>query len=195
MLEKREIILKLQSVLSNKRYLHTLGMADEAVKLAERHGANVRAAETAGLLHDCAKCIPDSLKLSLCREYHIPLNNAMLAQPDLTHSFLGAEIARREYGCADEEILAAIRYHTTGRPNMSVLEKIIYLADFFEPGRKPFNSMDKIKEFAYMDLNEAMLFSLEQSVEYIGKKGSTLHSLTTDALDYYKNAKEEYFGN
>lgn len=187
MLSKNEMKYKLQSVLTNKRYLHTLGVAQEAVSLAKTHREDATEAEIAGLLHDCAKSIPNNLKLMLCREMHIPLNAAMQTNPELTHSFLGAEIAARDYGVIDPVILDAIRYHTTGRPAMGNIEKIVYLADFFEPNRKPFPSMEKMKKLAYADLDEAMIFALEQSLIYIKQKGLSVHELSEQALAYYKH--------
>jgi len=112
-------------------------------------------------------------------------------QPELIHSFLGAEMARHDFDIEDEEILSAIRYHTTGRPNMSDLEKIIYLADFFEPSRKPFEGIETIRSLAYTDLNKAMDFALNHTIDYIGKKNRLVHPLSLEAADYYRKLKED----
>ncbi|MDO5389349.1 MAG: bis(5'-nucleosyl)-tetraphosphatase (symmetrical) YqeK [Clostridia bacterium] len=121
------ITSKLHSVLTPKRYIHTLGVAQESLQLAKRYGIDPDKAYMAGLLHDCAKCLTDEEKLELCEKYELELDDILKSQPDLTHSFLGAKIAEKEYGIKDKEILNAISYHTTGRPNMSMLEKKIFI--------------------------------------------------------------------
>lgn len=180
---------KLQSALSVKRYIHTLGVAEEAVKIAEIYGSAklISRARVAGLLHDCAKDYPNDMKKRLCKEYHIELDEIMLRQPDLIHPFLGAEVARREYRVEDEEVLNAIRYHTTGRKKMSKLEKIIYIADFIEAGRPAFDGLEEARRLAYVDLDLAMGYILEKSIEFVGEKNKELHPLSQEALEYYKN--------
>lgn len=180
---------KLQSALSIKRYIHTMGVVDEAIKLAEIYGSQQdrQKAEVAALLHDCAKNYPEGLKLRLCKEYHIDLDDIMKAQTDLIHPFLGAEIAKREYLVDDEEILGAIRYHTTGKANMSLLEKIIFIADFIEPSRDSFKGLDEARRLAYLDLDMAMRYILEETIAFVKKRDLQLHSLSVEALDYYKS--------
>ncbi|MBO5148793.1 MAG: nicotinate-nucleotide adenylyltransferase, partial [Anaerotignum sp.] len=121
---------KLQSAISVKRYIHTMGVAEEAVKLAEIYGTaqDQQKARVAGLLHDCAKDYPENMRLRFCKEYKVKTDDIMNKQTDLIHPFLGAEVAKREYQVMDEDVLNAIRYHTTGRPNMSLLEKIVFIA-------------------------------------------------------------------
>lgn len=178
---------KLQSALSIERYVHTLGVEKEAVKLAKKYGEDEKKAQYAALLHDCAKDYPNDLKKRLCKEYHIPLDDIMKKQIDLCHPFLGAEVAKREYEVNDEEILDAIRYHTTGRSNMTALDKIIFLADYIEEGRKMHDALPKARELAYEDLDEAVKFVLEKTIEYIKNKGRILHPLSQEALNFYKS--------
>lgn len=180
---------KLQSALSIKRYIHTMGVVGESVKLAEIYGTQQdrQKAEVAALLHDCTKDYPDELKLRLCKEYHIPIDDVMKRQTDLIHPFLGAEVAKREYLVEDEEILGAIRYHTTGKANMSLLEKIIFIADYIEPSRESFEGLDEARRLAYLDLDMAMRYILEKTIAYVQKQNRILHYLSTEALDYYKN--------
>lgn len=177
---------KLHSILSPARFLHSQGVADEALKLAKVYGIDKEKAYLAGLLHDCAKDYPDNEKLRLSKYYKIKLDEAILEQISLVHSFLGAEIAKDQYSIENQDIINAIRYHTTGRANMSKLEKIIYLADFFEPNRKYFNGIDKIKELAYTDLDKAMKFALEHTINYNKAKNRLIHYLSVEALEYYK---------
>lgn len=180
---------KLQSALSVKRYIHTMGVAEEAVKLAEIYGTqkDQQKAKVAGLLHDCAKDYPEEMRLRFCREYKVPLDEIMQKQTDLIHPFLGAEVAKREYLVDDEEILDAIRYHTTGRANMSLLEKIIFIADYIEPNREKFEGLEEARRLAYLDLDMAMRYILEETIAYVDRRGRLLHPLSREALEYYKN--------
>ena len=164
-------------------------MAEEAKKLAEIYGTqkDQQKAHVAGLLHDCAKDYPEELRLRFCREYKIKLDDVMQKQTDLIHPFLGAEVARREYLVEDEEILDAIRYHTTGRANMSLLEKIIFIADYIEPNREKFEGLEEARRLAYLDLDMAMRYILEETIAYVKRRNLLLHSLSTEALEYYKN--------
>lgn len=180
---------KLQSALSIKRYIHTLGVAEEAVKLAERYGTeqDKDRALVAALLHDCAKDYPKELKVRLCKEYHIELDEIMKNQIDLCHAFLGAEIAKREYFVDDEVVLEAIKYHTTGKKQMSLLDKIIFIADYIDPNRDYFEQAEEAKRLAYVDLDLAMKYILEETIEHINGKKKELHPLSLEALEYYKD--------
>lgn len=189
MLDLKTMQEKLQSALSVERYIHTMGVVKEAVKLADTFGTEkVREkARVAALLHDCAKDYPDEMKKRLCKEYHIPLDEIMKKNTELIHPFLGAEVAKREYLVEDEEILDAVRYHTTGKKQMSMLDKIVFIADYIEPGRKPFPEREEAKRLAYLDLDLAMKFILQSTIAYVKEKKRVLHPLSTEALEYYKN--------
>ena len=180
---------KVQSAMDIERYIHTLGVAEEAVKLAKVYGDSelVKKAEYAALLHDCAKDYPKDMKLRFCKEYHVPIDDIMKKQVDLTHPFLGAEVAKREYEIEDSEILEAIKWHTTGKKEMSVLEKIIFIADYIEPNRTFFEGLDKARELAYKDLDKTMAYILESTIEYVKERGRLLHPYSVEALEYYKN--------
>lgn len=182
---------KLHSVLTPKRYKHTQGVAQESLQLAQRYGADTDKAYIAGLLHDCAKCFTDEEKLKLCEKYDLVLDDILKSQPDLTHSFLGAKLAYEEYGIEDSEILDAIAYHTTGRPNMSLLEKIVFIADYIEPNRDYFEGLDKIRELAYADIDKAVIYSLENTINYNKNKNRIIHPLGIAALRYLKEEKNE----
>ena len=183
-----EINKKLHYMLSPKRFVHTQGVADESVKLAKIHGADEKKAYLAGLLHDCAKDFSSKEKLKMCDKYGIELDEILVNQSDLTHAFLGAELARDMFGVTDEEVLGAIRYHTTGKPDMTKLEKIVYLADFFEPSRQYFDGIKEIKQYAYEDLDTAVAFSLDHTIEYNRSKNRLIHPLSLQALEYYKGS-------
>ena len=183
---------KLQSALSIDRYIHTLGVAEEAQKLAAVYGDAelVKKAEYAGLLHDCAKDYPDDMKKRFCKEYHVPVDDVMKKQLGLIHPFLGAEVAKREYGVEDEDIIGAIRWHTTGKPEMTVLEKIVFIADYIEPNRKSFDGLEKARKLAYEDLDKAMAYILESTIEYVKERNRALHPYSVEALEYYKRITE-----
>lgn len=181
---------KLQSALSIERYIHTMGVVKAARKLAEHYGADVKKAEYAALLHDCAKDYPPDMKRRFCKEYHVPVDDIMLGTIDLTHAFLGAEVARREYLVDDEEILGAIKYHTTGKKNMTLLEKIIFIADYIEEGRKKFDTLEESRKLAFEDIDKAMAFILGHTIEYVKQRNRPLHPLSVEAYEYYKSLSE-----
>ena len=108
----------------------------------------------------------------------------------MTHPFLGAEVAKREYGVEDEEALDAIRYHTTGRKNMGIIEKIVFLADYIEPNRKNFEGLEEAREICFKDIDKAMALVLRQTVEYVKERKRPLHPLSLEALSYYENKEE-----
>ncbi len=176
---------RLHYELSPKRFLHTKGVAKEARRLAEVYDVDADKAYIAGILHDCAKDLSKERSFELCRQYGVELDEVLKSQPDLIHSFLGAEIAKNEYGIEDEDILNAIRFHTTGREEMSALEKIIYLADFFEPSRKPFDGIEEMRALAYSSLDAAMDFALNHTIDYNTKKNRLIHPLSLNAAMYY----------
>lgn len=182
---------KLHYTLTPNRYRHTIGVAKECVQLAKRYGADSDKAYMAGLLHDCAKCMTDEEKLNLCDKYGMVLDDILKKQPDLTHSFLGAEVAKREYGITDEEILNAIAYHTTGRENMTLLEKIVFIADYIEPNREYFDGLDEVRELAYKDIDKAVLTSLENTINYNILKNRIIHPLGMAACEYLKTTLKE----
>ncbi|HHW66677.1 bis(5'-nucleosyl)-tetraphosphatase (symmetrical) YqeK [Defluviitalea raffinosedens] len=191
MLEFKDMQEKLQSALSPKRFIHTLGVVETALQLGHIYNIDEEKVKVSALLHDCAKDIPNTLKLRLCKEYHIPLDEILLQDIELSHSFLGAEIAKRDYRVKDEEILNAIRYHTTGRAHMSVLEKIIYLADYIEPNRTSFKGLEEVRQYVTHDLDRAMETALKNTIEYLAKNDRVIHPLTIEALEFIHSKKED----
>ena len=177
---------KLQSALSLPRYIHTMGVVKTAKKLAGRWQADEKKAMTAALLHDCAKDYPEQMKRRFCKEFHVPIDPVMDQAIDLCHGPLGAEVARREYGVTDEEVLNAIRYHTTGRPEMTKLEQIIFIADYIEPQRDKAPRLDVIRRLAFEDLEECMYQILKDSMSYLSANPEDLDRTTETAYQYYK---------
>ena len=131
------------------------------------------------------------MKRRFCKEFHVDVDEIMLETIDLTHAFLGTEVARREYGVEDEEILSAIKYHTTGKPDMTLMEKIIFISDYIEEGRKKFDTLEESRRLAYEDIDKAMAFILKNTIEYVKERKRTLHPLSVQAYEYYKKYEEE----
>lgn len=162
------------------RYKHTLGVVDSALVLGKINGVQKKQVEVAALLHDCAKNLSDDRLLKIARKRHIPVDVIMLHEPQLLHGPVGAVIAREKYGVTDESILNAIRYHTTGRVGMDNLEKIIYLADYIEPGRN-FPGIDKLRKTAAENLDKGVYMALSNTIEYVLKKNGFIHPLSVSA--------------
>lgn len=183
------IQIKLQARLSQKRFLHTLGVVKEAKKMAKLYAVDEDKACMASLLHDCAKELSKPIRKQLCKGFGICEEEIFQEAGGLIHPFLGAELAREEYGIFEEDILDGIRYHTTGRANMSDLEKIVYIADYIEENRISFEGLEEARRLAYLDLNQTMLFILENTMSFLEEKG-VIHPLSQEALTYFKEEQK-----
>ena len=172
------------SCLNHRRIPHVLGTEQEAVRLAVRYGADVEKARRAALLHDCTKRLSKKEHLELCRQYGIPLDDVERKAGSLLHAKTGAEEARRVFG-VDDEIYGAIRYHTTGRAHMTLLEKIIYLADYIEPSRD-FPGVEKLRKACYEDLDKGLLKGLEMTIGKLEAEGGPIHHAAIEARDALK---------
>ncbi|HCC07961.1 MAG TPA: phosphodiesterase [Clostridiales bacterium] len=168
---------------AEKRFTHTLGVVETAEKLAKIYGVDVEKARIAALLHDCAKFHKYN---DFSRKHGIKLDEEILKYPKVIHSFLGVFVAKVEYGIEDVEILNAIKYHTTGKPDMTVLEKIVYLADAIEPGREEYEYLIEGRKLANEDLDKAVAFILERTIKYVKERKLELCYLTEDAYEWYR---------
>jgi len=184
-----EIKYSLQNRLSQKRYEHTLGVEYTCCALAIRYGADMTKARMAGLLHDCAKHYSGEKLITKCIEYHLPVSEYEKAFPELLHAKVGAYIAKEKYGITDEEILNAIDCHTTGKPDMTVLEKILYIADYMEPNRDRAPHLATIRELAFSDLDACLLKILSGTLYYLKSKGSVIDPQTEATYEFYNNSK------
>ena len=184
-------ILKLQHTLKKEldeeRYQHTLGVMYTSASMAMRYGADVTQALLAGLLHDCAKCIPGDKKIHLCEKYGLPVSDVEYENPGLLHARLGAYLAEKKYHIHDREIIHAISSHTTGRPGMSLLEKIVYIADYIEPGRRELPNMKEVRPLAFTDIDQCLYRILEDSLVYLNSRNISVDPMTQKTYDYYKN--------
>ncbi len=172
------------SMIRSKRIPHVRGCEEEAVKLARRWGADENIARAAAILHDCTKYFNLEEQLSLCAKYGIILDDLEKVSVKLLHSKTGSAIARYEYGMP-EIVYDAIFWHTTGKPDMTLMEKILYIADYMEPTRD-FDGVEKLRKLVYKDLDAAVLLGLEMSVEDIASQGNPVHKNTQEALDFLR---------
>lgn len=173
------------------RFKHSIGVADTAACLAMRYNSNIERAYITGLLHDCAKCVADDVKIKECREANLPISQTELESPYLLHSKLGALYARTKYGIDDTEICSAIEFHTTGKPDMSLLEKIVFIADYIEPLRNKAWDLDIIRGLAFEDINEAVYFCLKDTLDYLESKNKPIDEMTSKAFAYYASNRVE----
>ncbi|MDO4332102.1 MAG: bis(5'-nucleosyl)-tetraphosphatase (symmetrical) YqeK [Eubacteriales bacterium] len=173
--------------LDPKRYEHTLGVAYTAASLAMCYGTDINNALVAGLLHDCAKCLSNEKRLSICAKHNIAVSKAEEKNPFLLHAKVGSFLAMKKYGVTDKDIINAILNHTTGRPGMSTLEKIIWIADYIEPGRKQAPNLAAIRKMAFENLDKALLMALEDTLQYLSKGKMEVDSMTQKTYDFYKN--------
>lgn len=172
-----DITSKLKEVMQEKRYIHTLGVVDAAVYLAEKYGANVEDARIAALLHDFAKDFSEAELKSYIRHHRLEVDSILMEAYQLLHGKVAAAIAEKDFNIANKDILNAIEYHTTGREHMSILEKIIYLADFIEVGRN-YPGVDELRLQAEADLDKAMLLAFDNTIKYVLEIEKLLHPNT-----------------
>ncbi|MGM9661359.1 MAG: nicotinate (nicotinamide) nucleotide adenylyltransferase [Faecousia sp.] len=168
------------SLLNPNRVAHVLGCRDTAVALAKRWGADVTDAARAGILHDITKAIDGPLQLTLCDAYGKLLDDFSKRYPRTLHALTGSMVAQRIFG-ENEAVVSAIEFHTTGRANMSLLEKIIYVADYMEPNRD-FSGVEKLRELAFSDIDAALKLGLEMTLEHLNRQGNEVSPASRDAL-------------
>ena len=174
MLTYSEMAEKLKTQLKPSRYQHSLNVVETAIRLADTYGADVEKCRTAALLHDCAKSMNRDEMLTVIEENGIVLLDGESEVEQILHAPAGAALARTEYGITDKEVLSAIRKHTVGANNMSLVEAIVFTADFIEPGRREFEGLDNVRELAFTDLYAAVEECTRLTNEYCRKQGKTV---------------------
>lgn len=185
-MNNEEIIKVLDKTLKNKRFIHSIGVAYTAANLAMCYSYDVNKAFRAGLLHDCGKYMSDEDSYKFCIKNNIPVSEAENAARALLHAKIGEYLATAKYEENDIEILSAIRWHTTGRINMSLYEKIIFVADYIEPNRTHDSDLPFIRELAYKDLDKCIVKIYENTINYINGSNKKMDPVTLEAFDYYK---------
>ena len=183
-MEQDEMAQQLLQLLDEGRYRHTLGVAKTAEELAERFGEDPEKARLAGMLHDCAKCLPTQQmqRTAAC----LQLSEEVMNSRALLHAPAGMCLARDRFGVKDPAVLGAIRWHTTGRSGMTQLEKIVYLADMIEPNRPAYPGLDALRRVCASNLEMAMHMALRMSTNHVLSRGKTLHPDTIAALRDYE---------
>ena len=145
----------------------------------------IKRAELAGLLHDCAKCMDNNKKLRICEKNNLSCSSFEKSHPYLLHGKVGAYIAQTKFKIEDNDILQAITWHTTGRPDMSLLEKIIFIADYIEPSRTPVPELNLIRQLAFVDIDKAMEKILSNTLKFLESKGNPIDKMTQTTYDSY----------
>jgi len=179
-----EIKKMLQKSLNALRYEHTLGVSYTAACLAMRYGADPFQAELAGLLHDCAKEFKDREIPDACRKNGFPLAEEEKKTPQVLHAIYGPFLARTKYGVNDPEVLDAIRWHTTGKDNMTLLEKIVFTADYIEPNRWKSEDLPVIRTLAFKDLTECVYRITKDTLTYLEQKQYTIDRMTKTCCEW-----------
>jgi predicted HD superfamily hydrolase involved in NAD metabolism len=177
---------QLEKELKPDRFEHTMGVAYTASSMAFLYGADVQKALIAGFLHDCAKSMSHEEQIKVCEKNNIEMTEVERKNHSLLHAKVGMFLAQRDYDIHDEDVLNAIRWHTTGRENMSLLEKIVYISDFIEPNRKPLENMTQIRKEAFTDIDRCLAHILHDSVVYLQTIGKETDDATMKAYQFYK---------
>ncbi|HBJ1648581.1 HD domain-containing protein [Clostridium botulinum] len=184
MLSIEEIKLYLKENLKSNRYNHTLGVVETAKKLAEVNKISIEKAEIAALAHDVAKNLSLQKMQSIIEKNNIELTNTEKENSNLWHSIIAPIEARNKLKIDDEDILDAVRWHTTGKENMSILTKIIYIADMIEPGRD-FPGVEKIRQTTFENLDEGVLLGLTESMKDLLNRNLIIDLNTIKARNYF----------
>ena len=181
-----KISKKLRHTLDEERYEHTIAVMYVSGSLAMAYNIDLNKAMLAGLLHDCAKCLSGKTKLKMCKKNGLPINNYEKKNPGLLHAKLGAFLAKTKYNVLDGEVLDAIEFHTTGRPDMTMLDKIIYIADYIEPNRKAAPNLDEVRKLAFNNIDECLYKILDDSLSYLNKRNMPVDPMTEQTFQFYK---------
>lgn len=190
-MEKQVDIKKIRRAMEKsqdeKRFVHTLGVAYTAASLAMCYDADVKKAELAGMLHDCAKSMTNEKRISICEKHNISMTEIEKRNPFLLHAKVGSFIAMNTYRINDSDIINAILNHTVGRPGMSQLEKIVFVADYIEPSRKQAPNLKELRKLSFQNLDKALFFILEDTLRYLESIEAEIDPITRNTYEYYKN--------
>lgn len=179
-----EFLNEIKKRLSRYRFIHSVNVADEAKRLALKYGADAEKAYTAGLVHDIMKDLPKQEQLEMFKRYGIELTEVELNSPKIWHAMCGELFLRHEMGVTDEDILSAVRFHTTAKAGMSLLEKVLYIADYTSAERD-YDDVGVMRDKADRNLDEAMLYGLQFTINEMVKEGRPVHP---DSLDAFNEA-------
>ncbi|GED31312.1 bis(5'-nucleosyl)-tetraphosphatase (symmetrical) YqeK [Brevibacillus centrosporus] len=186
---REELLAQVRAQMHDKRYDHTLGVAESARQLAIRYGADPDKAQLAGYLHDYCKCWPVDKMFEILVRHDMP-TELLEGEKELWHAFAGAIVIQSDLGITDPEILQAVRYHTTGRVGMTLLEKVVCVADYIEPNRN-FPGVEEIRALAQEDLDAALALALGGTMQFLIEKKKTVFPLTLLAYNDLISLKRE----
>ncbi len=175
----------LKEEIGKKRYLHSIGVSNTAACLAMRYESDIKKASLAGLLHDCAKGLSEEQLIRVTETNGIKISEVERDNPELLHAKAGSVRAKEKYKIEDEDMLAAIFWHTTGKPGMTLLEKIIFIADYIEPNRCGIPSLEKIRQIAFSDIDVCTAMVAGNSIEYLKRASREIDRITIDTYEYY----------
>lgn len=185
-MDKNQALELVRKQLTEHRYIHTLGVLDTSLFLADQYNADRKKAELAAIFHDYAKFRPKEEMKQIVIDEGLP-NDLLLYGNELLHAPVGAFLVKKEAGIHDEEILNAIYYHTTGNGNMNTLEKIVFLADYIEPNRQ-FPGVEAVRDAARSNLNEACLMAVKNTIQFLMKQNQKIYPLT---IETYNGLQDE----
>ena len=181
--KRNEYLGILRKAVDSRRYNHSLGVEKTALELAHRFGVEERTAQTAAIFHDLAKCLTDDQLLTIAQENNLPLNEVTIKEPRLLHGPVAALFMERYYGITDSDILNAVRYHTTGRRNMTRLEMIIYVSDIIEPNRK-FDGIEELREMSKKSLSGTTFLGVQREISNLLERGFRIEPNSVEAYNY-----------
>lgn len=187
-IDLEKINKKVKKSLEEKRYIHTLGVEYTAASLAFVYDVDPDKAMAAGLLHDCAKNLSEIELLEVCKKNEIKLTKAEKINTSLLHAVVGAYFVKKRYHIDDEDIISAVRWHTTGKADMTMLEKIVFVADYIEPGRYKSNILKRVRKLAFSDIDAAVAMILNSTIEYVADIGDIVDETAVKALEFYSAA-------
>ncbi len=185
-MELKKIVKELENNLDGRRFAHTMGVAYTAASLAMSMGMDHERAFLAGLLHDCAKSMDDKGYIDYCEKHGIEISDIERANPPLLHAKAGAYMASYKYEVKDEEIISSIRWHTTGNPDMTALEEIIFTADYIEPGRHHDPELKIIRQEAFGDIKKAVAHIYKNTMTHLKSSAKVLDPMTQEGFEAYE---------
>jgi predicted HD superfamily hydrolase involved in NAD metabolism len=188
-MEREQALTIVKKQLTEHRFQHTLGVTDTAIILAKQYGVDEKKAELAAIFHDYAKFRPKDEMREIIVTQGMP-KDLLKYNTELWHAPVGAYLAEHEAGITDQEVLGAIRYHTSGRTGMTTLEKVIYLADYIEPGRH-FPGVEEVRELAKLNLNTALIKAVQNTIIFLLKKNQAIYPDTFHTYNDLIMNKEE----
>jgi predicted HD superfamily hydrolase involved in NAD metabolism len=176
-MDETEVKAWLETRVSPRRFLHSMGVYAAAAELAGRYGTDAEPLKLAALIHDCARELGPGELVTLAGEWGIPIREVDRQSPILLHGMVGMEMARRELGIDDRVIISAVNYHTAGHPEMSLSDKLFFMADHIEPAR-PYPWVKELREAAFKDIDYAVLKAIEINLKYLTANGKTIDPQT-----------------